>query len=90
MSLYFMSWIPQFRLFINYIIFKKNKKKERKRMKKLLQSALQPFLYSATILYNNNVPKIIIYIYIYIYIYISNNRWWERPAITGQKAMYEA
>ena len=32
-------------------------------MKKLLQSALQPFLYSATILYNNNVPKIIIYIF---------------------------
>ena len=41
-------------------------------MKKLLylQSALQPFRYSATILYNNNVPKIILYIYIYIYIYM--------------------
>ena len=35
-----------------------NKKKERKRMKKLLQPALQSFLYSATILYNNNVSLI--------------------------------
>ena len=32
-------------------------------MKKLLQPALQAFLYSATILYNNNVSKIIIYIF---------------------------
>ena len=28
-----------------------------------LPSALQPFPYNATILYNNNVPKIIIYIF---------------------------
>ena len=65
-----MSWIPQLILFINYIIFKiKNKKRARKRMKRLLylQSALQPFLYSSTILYNNNVSKKKIYIYIYYF-----------------------
>ena len=65
-----MSWTPQLRFFINYIIFKIKNKKKGKEEDEQLQSALQPLLYSATILYNNNVPKIInIYIYIYIYIF---------------------
>ena len=60
MSLHLMSWIPRFRLFINYIIFKKIKKGKKENEK---ATALPPFLYSAIILYNNNVPKIIIYIF---------------------------
>ena len=48
-------------------------------MKKLLylQSALQPFLYSATILYNNNVTKIILYILFFYGFSISDLGIWD-------------